>query len=135
MIKWIGTAYLVFVLAAAAVAQDMEHHHDHPAPERLGAVSFDTSCNPAVQPAFNRAVALLHSFAYRVSEEAFRDVSVRDARCAMAHWGMAMTYYHQLWEPPSSDELRNGAEQIRIAAETPETSLRERQYIDALEQY
>jgi hypothetical protein len=135
MIKCLGAAGFVFVLATPAIAQDMEHHHDHPAPERLGAVSFVTTCNSAVQPAFNRALALLHSFAYRVSEEAFHDVAVRDPSCAMAHWGMAMTYYHQLWEPPSSDELREGAEQIRIAAETPEISLRERQYIDALEQY
>ena len=135
MNKWIGAAALAFVLAAPAIAQDMEYHHDHPAPEKLGAVSFVTSCAPAVQPAFNRALALLHSFAYRVSEEAFRDVAVSDASCAMAHWGMAMTYYHQLWEPPSGDELREGAAQIKIATETPGTSPRERQYIGALEQY
>jgi len=136
MIKWVGTAALAFVLAVPAFAQDMDHHHDHPAPERLGAVTFGTSCNQAVRPAFNRAVALLHSFAYHISEEAFRDVSVKEPGCAMAHWGMAMTYYHQLWDPPSSnDELREGAAQIRVAAETPGSSLREHQYIDALAQY
>ena len=135
MNKWVSAAALAFVLTAPAIAQDMEHHHDHPAPETLGAVSFVTSCSRAVQPAFNRALALLHSFAYRVSEEAFREVSVKDTSCAMAHWGMAMTHYHQLWEPPSVDELREGSAQIKIAIDAPGNSLRERQYIDALDQY
>jgi hypothetical protein len=134
MSKWIGAVCLTVLLAIPAVADEMEHHHDHPAPERLGDVSFVTSCNPGVQPAFNRALALLHSFAYRVSEEAFREVSVKDPGCAMAHWGMAMTHYHQLWEPPA-DDLQEGAAQIAAAAGIPGTSPRERQYIDALAQY
>src|SRR5690349_4800712 len=74
--------------------------HDHPVPEKLGAVTFPTSCDPSVQAHFNRAIALLHSFAYSASEEAFRDVARRDTHCAMAWWGIAMTHYHQLWEPP-----------------------------------
>ena len=49
---------------------------------------------------FNRAVALLHSFAYVAAEDAFRHVLRQDPQCAMAHWGIAMSYYHQLWEPP-----------------------------------
>jgi hypothetical protein len=113
----------------------MEHHHDHPAPERLGAVNFVTSCKPEVKRAFNRAVALLHSFAYTVSEQAFRDVSAKDPGCAMAHWGMAMTHYHQLWEPPSNEELREGAAQIGLAADRAGAPSRERQFIAALEQY
>jgi hypothetical protein len=74
--------------------------HDHPAPEKLGTISFQTSCNPETQPQFNRAVALLHSFAYAPAEEAFQSVAEQDPRCAIAHWGIAMTHYHQLWEPP-----------------------------------
>lgn len=135
MSKWVGTAALALVLAVPSVAEEMEHHHDHPAPERLGAVNFAMSCDPEVKPAFNRAVALLHSFAYTVSEQAFHEVSAKDPGCAMAHWGMAMTHYHQLWEPPSGDELRKGAAQIRIAADTATASSRERQFINALKQY
>lgn len=135
MIKWVAAVSLAIVLAVPAIAEDVEHHHAHPAPEKLGAVTFATSCDPAVKPAFDRALALLHSFAYTVSEQAFRDVSARDPGCAMAHWGMAMTHYHQLWDPPSGEELREGAAQIRLAAGTPEASRRERQYIDALELY
>jgi len=43
---------------------DHEHDHSHAAPEKLGKVRFATSCQPEVQPAFERGVALLHSFAY-----------------------------------------------------------------------
>jgi hypothetical protein len=40
----------------------------------LGKVSFPTSCDPKVQPAFERAVAMLHSFWYSAGEKAFRNV-------------------------------------------------------------
>ncbi len=74
--------------------------HEHGAPAKLGEVSFSTSCKPAVQADFNRAVALLHSFTYMPAHEAFRDVAQKDPACAMAYWGMAMTNFHQLWQPP-----------------------------------
>src|ERR1700688_2451220 len=135
MMKWVAAIPLAFMLALPATASDAEHHHDHPAPEKLGAVTFATSCNPAVKPAFDKALALLHSFAYTLSEQAFRDVSARDPGCAMAHWGMAMTHYHDLWEPPSGDDLRQGAQQIGMAARVPAGSRLERQFIDALELY
>jgi tetratricopeptide (TPR) repeat protein len=112
-----------------------DEHHSHPAPEKLGSVSFATSCASTVKPAFERAVALLHSFAYSASEQAFHDVAGRDPGCAIAHWGMAMTHFHQLWEPPSGDELREGAEQIRKAVDIRAGSLRERQFIEALATY
>src|SRR6202007_1362290 len=85
-----------FLISASLLAQE----HDHPAPEKLGTVSFPTSCKPAMQPQFDRAVALLHSFAYGVAEHAFQSGAEHDPQCAMAHWGIAMTHFHQLWEPP-----------------------------------
>ncbi|HMF64269.1 MAG TPA: hypothetical protein VK608_09300, partial [Edaphobacter sp.] len=44
-------------------------------------------------------MALLHSFAYTDAEDAFQGVAKLDPQCAMAHWGMAMSYFHQLWDP------------------------------------
>ena len=133
----LAAAALVFALATPTMADDMdmEHHRDHPPPERLGAVEFATTCSPTVTSAFTRAVALLHSFTYTLSEQAFHDVSVKDPGCAMAHWGMAMTHYHQLWSPPSGIELSEGSDQIRMAVNSPGASPRERQFILALEQY
>jgi hypothetical protein len=39
-----------------------EHSDQVPADAKLGAVSFEISCKAELQPDFNRAVALLHSF-------------------------------------------------------------------------
>ena len=55
----------------------------------LGKVSFSSSCDPKVQPAFERAVAMLHSFWYSAGEKAFRDVLKADPQCAIATWGIA----------------------------------------------
>jgi hypothetical protein len=134
MMKRAAAAVLAMAFACSVHASDDEHH-SHPAPEQLGRVTFATSCTSAVKPAFEQALALLHSFAYTASEHAFRDVAGRDSGCAIAHWGIAMSLFHQLWEPPSGDELREGAEQIRTAVEIRAGSLRERQFIEALDTY
>jgi hypothetical protein len=115
--------------------RSQEQNHDHPAPEKLGFVTFATSCSPGVQARFERAVALLHSFAYSVSEQAFREVAETDPKCAMAHWGIAMTYYHELWEPPITPaNLARGRAEIEQAKKLRGTE-RENQFIDALSFY
>jgi tetratricopeptide (TPR) repeat protein len=134
VIKRIVAAVSVIALAGTVHASDDEHH-SHPAAEHLGTLTFATSCTLAVKPAFERAIALLHSFAYTASEQAFHDVADRDPGCAMAHWGMAMTHFHQLWEPPAGEELRQGADQIRQAIDLRAGSRRERQFIAALDIY
>src|SRR5664279_1784111 len=107
--------------------------HDHPAPEKLGTVSFPTSCAPAVQEQFERAVALLHSFAYSAAENAFQSVTVADPKCAMAHWGIAMTYFHQLWDPPIAPTAISIAQkEIERAQQIGTSSEREREFISAL---
>jgi tetratricopeptide (TPR) repeat protein len=111
----------------------LAEQHDHPAPEKLGTVVFPTSCNAAAQPQFDRAVALLHSFAYSESEKAFRKVLATDSSCAMAHWGIAMTYYHQLWEPPLNEtSYARGAAELAQITGAPKRSERESGYIDAV---
>src|SRR5438270_11957461 len=78
------------------LAQMEQHEHDHHE-ERLGTVTFQTSCSPAAQAKFTRAVALLHSFWYEEAEKAFTDVANVDPQCGMAWWGMAMSNYHPVW--------------------------------------
>jgi tetratricopeptide (TPR) repeat protein len=139
MLKSIAGLGLAALLAGTACAADeMEHHHDHPAPEKLGVVTFTTSCDPQTKTAFERAVALLHSFAYSLSRQAFAEIADSDPHCAMAFWGEAMTHYHELWEPnvDSEDELREGSEEVRRAAIVGgAASPRERQYIEAIGGY
>lgn len=53
----------------------------------------------------------------------------------MVHWGIAMTYFHQLWEPPiTAGDLLRGRSELQQAAALPATS-RERQFIAALQSY
>ena len=107
--------------------------HSHPPPEQLGTVSFAISCNPAVQQQFDRSMALLHSFAYRAAADSFQSVAERDPRCAMAHWGIAMSYFHQLWDPPLAPAtIPIGQKEILLAQQLGAGTDRERQFIDAL---
>jgi tetratricopeptide (TPR) repeat protein len=108
-------------------------NHDHPAPEKLGNVSFPISCTPYVQKAFDRGVALLHSFAYSAARNSFQQVADQDPQCAMAHWGMAMTYFHQLWNPPLSPQTSSiASDEIHRAERMRAGSDRERGFIRAL---
>jgi len=107
--------------------------HSHGAPEKLGKVSFPISCVPAVHDLFDRGVALLHSFAYTAAEKAFQSVAELDPRCAMAHWGVAMTYFHQLWDPPIEPAtISTAQEEVQRAQQIGAGSERERQFIHAL---
>lgn len=121
------------LLAAALSASAAEH--SHPAPEKLGSVNFPTTCTAAVQPEFERAVALLHSFAYAPAEQAFRDVAAADPGCAIAHWGAAMAYYNQLWEPPGAEDIAKAQAEIALANAHPAKSARERDFIEAAAVY
>jgi tetratricopeptide (TPR) repeat protein len=109
--------------------------HSHPAPEKLGTVHFQTSCAPAVQTQFDRAVALLHSFTYELASREFGAISVKDPGCAMAHWGVAMSAYHQLWSPPGTGELQLGREQLLAAQRARSMTGRERELINAATLY
>jgi hypothetical protein len=46
---------------------------------------------------------------------AFNEAAKADPSCAMAHWGVARTWYHPIWAPPSPDELKQGTEAIKRA--------------------
>jgi len=121
------TLLFIFPLSPA------QETHSHSAPEKLGKVSFPISCTPSVQEQFDRGVALLHSFAYTAAENAFQGVAELDPRCAMAHWGMAMAYFHQLWDPPVVPATISIAQkEIQRAQQIGAGSVRERQFINAL---
>jgi len=100
--------------------------------ERLGTVSFSVSCAPAVQPSFNRGVALLHDFWYEEARPQFERIAKVDPTCAMAHWGIAMSGFHQIWDRPDPATMRLGWDEMRKAQATPPATAREREYIAAL---
>src|SRR4051794_13348822 len=118
----------LLLIALSAVAQ-----HDHPAPEKLGTVEFPISCKPAVQARFNRGVALLHSFAYADSAKEFQSILAQDPQCAMAHWGVAMSYYFQLWEPSlNAAREEKGKPEVVAALAEGSSSAREKALIAAV---
>jgi hypothetical protein len=123
---------LLLACTGPGYAQEM-HDHDHGVPEKLGTIAFPISCAPAVQQPFNRAVALLHSFAYGPAQKAFRDVAEKDPRCAMAHWGLAMTYFHPVWQPALPPETFSlGQKEAQEAVRLQPAAGRERAYIHAV---
>jgi tetratricopeptide (TPR) repeat protein len=122
---------VLLLLAVLLVASPLAA--DHAGNEVLGSVSFPSSCRPELQPAFERGVALLHSFGYTVAEEAFSRVAADDPECAIAHWGVAMTNYHPMWAAPTPAELERGrAAAERAAALGVNASERERGFIAAI---
>jgi tetratricopeptide (TPR) repeat protein len=127
------TFLLIVPFSAFSPFSSAQETHNHGVPEKLGTVSFPVSCKPAVQEQFDRGVALLHSFAYPAAEDAFQGVAEQDPQCAMAHWGMAMAYFHQLWEPALSPATISTAQkEIQRAQQIGAGSERERQFISAL---
>jgi hypothetical protein len=117
---------LVLVVAAA---------HAQEAPERLGTVSFPTSCAPSVQADVNRGVALLHDFWYEESRPQFERILEADPTCAIAHWGIAMSAFHQIWARPDDATMGNGWKEMQAAQAQPAKTAREREYIAALSDF
>lgn len=128
--RWPTVVGVIFIFSTLLAVQK-EHTHD--APEKLGNVSFPISCGPSVQRQFDRGIALLHSFAYAAAENAFRSVAEGDSRCAMAHWGVAMTYFHPLWDPSLPPTAISIVQQeIERAQQIDGASERERGFIRAV---
>ena len=128
---------VVFLLSfnVLSVRAQMTHTHEHDPSEKLGVVDFKISCTLPAQKQFNRAVAWLHSFEYEEAEHAFTEVTVTDPQCGMGYWGIAMTNYHPLWAPPTSQQLQKGWGAVEKAKTTGARTERERAYIAALETF
>lgn len=124
---------LAFLLCSVSLRLAAQEHHHELSAEEVGSVHFPTSCSKTVQPSFDRAVALLHSFQYEQAREAFDKISQQDTSCAMAQWGVAMSHYHGLWrngDPRAGRLALRKAQQL--AGSNTATTSRERAYIDAL---
>ena len=105
------------------------------AEERLGTVSFEVSCAASVHAPFNRGVALLHDFWYYEAQRQFERIAQSDPACAMAHWGIAMSIYHQIWNRPDADTMAQGRAQMQKAAAPAAKTAREREYMAALSRF
>ena len=126
----------LFTLTAAADDDKTHHHHEDLTAAQLGTVTFPVSCAPSVQKPFERGVALLHSFWYEEAEKEFQQIAKDDPRCAMAHWGIAMSLWHQLWNEPNAKVIARGLEEVNLAKklveQAPKATAREHAYISSV---
>jgi tetratricopeptide (TPR) repeat protein len=118
-------------LPVLAVAQN---EHSHPDPESLGTVKFNTSCDSAVAPQFNRAVALMHSFQFAPAIAAFHQILTADPTCSMADWGIALSDWGNPFaaaQKPAA-QVDAGLKAIGDARALKPKTERERAYVEAL---
>jgi tetratricopeptide (TPR) repeat protein len=104
--------------------------------DKLGKVTFPTSCDAKVQAEFESGVAMLHSYWFNYAGKTFRSVLQKDPNCAMAYWGIALDLLgNSLSAPPQAKDAQAAwaaLEQARaIGAKTP----RERDWIEAISNY
>jgi tetratricopeptide (TPR) repeat protein len=129
-ILWI-VFFLLSDCVGAFAAQSDEHVGHH-----LGTVNFPVSCSKEAQVEFNRAVALLHHMTYPQAREAFERVAAIDPKCAMAHWGVAMTLFQPLWPTrPRPEALQRGWQEVQKAKELQPPTEREHLFVAATEAF
>jgi tetratricopeptide (TPR) repeat protein len=98
----------------------------------FGKVEFGLSCLEQVRADFNLATALLHSFEYTEAEKVFAKVIDADPECLMAYWGVAMSNFHPLWSPPTTNELEKGARTVKLARSLDVKSPKESDFLEAV---
>jgi hypothetical protein len=101
---------LISVLSIAGLTSPA-HSAGHD--KQLGKVHFDTSCKPAAQKLFDRGMLYQHSFWYSAAKRTFEDVLKADPDCAIAYWGIALSYLYNPHAPPPPENLPLGLEAVK----------------------
>src|SRR5580693_7189176 len=107
-LAWLLIFSFIFTFSAIADDEKDHHHHEDLTETQLGTVHFPISCSASIEKPFARGVALLHSFWYEEAEKEFVDIAKDDPHCAMVHWGIAMSVWHQLWNEPDEKVIARG---------------------------
>jgi hypothetical protein len=127
------------LLTLGTVTFGRTQDHDHgPAvgEEHLGRAHFETSCSPAAQVQFDRALAMLHSFFFPETVKTFTAIPELDPSCAIAYWGIAISQRPNPLVGPFDDAtLKRGLDAVdkglAIGPKTP----REREWLTALREF
>ena len=103
--------------------------------EKLGKLSFPTSCDPKVQAEFERGVAMIHSYWFLMRADV-RGSAAGGSNCAMAYWGIALDLLNNSLAvvPPRADAEAAWAALEKARAVGAKTQ-RERDWIEALSAY
>jgi len=147
MLAWALICVLAVGCGSEAQAQTAARHHhaaafdvSHAAPvtdahgASMGTVSLVTTCAAVDELRFG--LALLHHMTYVEAGRAFEAVMGEEPTCAIARWGVAMSYVHPLWpDVPTPEQLERGWALLQEARAMGTASARETAYIEALEAY
>jgi tetratricopeptide (TPR) repeat protein len=106
------------------------------AQEKLGTVTFPTSCDTRVQNQFERGVAMLHSYWFTEARKVFDAVLQQDSSCVMAYWGLAVNFLgNSLAAPPAPKDVAAAVEALDKARAIGPRTERERDWIEAIGTY
>src|SRR6185503_14270376 len=79
---------------------------------------------------------LLHHMTYPQARTAFEHVAQIDPKCAMAHWGIAMSLFQPLWPTrPNPEALQRGWQEVLKAKEVQSVTEREKLFIACVEAF
>src|SRR5271169_595662 len=132
-LAWLLLFFFLCTFTAFADDDKEHHHHEDLTETQLGTVHFPVSCAAAVQTPFARGVALLHSFWYEEAEKEFLEIAKDDPNCAMAHWGIALSIWHQLWNEPDAKVIARGLDEANTARKlAAKATPREQAYVAAI---
>lgn len=103
---------------------------------KLGTVDFPVSCSEAASENMRRGLALLHHMTYDGAAASFRLATEADPNCAMAYWGIAMTFIHPIWpDIPSEARMKEGLQLLARARDLAQGDERALLYVDAVKAY
>jgi tetratricopeptide (TPR) repeat protein len=103
---------------------------------KLGTVKFPVSCTKAARPLMARGLALVHHMTFKGGYAAFQAAQKRDPDCALAYWGMALTYIHPVWpDSPSKAQFKQARRLLAQAKARGRKTAWEMAYIAAVKAY
>lgn len=120
------------IVAGLAVSASQPLTAQNDVDQQLGSVHFKTSCNEVAQRRFDRGMRYQHSYWYVNAKEVFEEAIKADPTCAMAYWGIALTYMDNPHNAIPQPNLAPGLAAITKARAIGAPTERERDYIDAL---
>src|SRR5260370_13010942 len=98
-----ATAFAAAIALGCSLAQPAFAQEE--TEQRLGTVHFETSCNETAQRRFDRAMRYQHSFWYTASKEIYEETLKADPECAIAYWGIALSYLNNPHSPVPAPNL------------------------------
>ena len=125
----LASAFALLPPPMAVLAQQQQHGDTG----TFGRVSFPISCSAQAQERFHQALAMLHSFHFPATGQAYAALADAEPDCAMAWWGVAISQRLNPLVPPFPPaSLQRGRDAIERARAAPPRTERERDWIEAL---